>query len=267
MDPGKKMTNPKVAVLVADTFGDPFESIKRDIQPRVWDFSQTIDVYYMMGVRPTKVESLLNNFTNSARYSKLWRLQRLFDRYQLALIARRGRNVVKKGNELRVDIPEGLRYLGLKVIESIKFLHEQNYDIIYKTTLSSLVNPKVFSGTIEKVQLDSPFYGGTPMNFGTHPFVSGANLMINRRTSEIILSSLDNWDHGLLDDVAIGRLLERRVAITPVRSINLTLLDDIYNYTDPELNEVMHFRCKSSNKYRNDVAIMSQALKRIQDAE
>lgn len=261
------MTNPKVAVLVADTFGKPFESIKRDIQPRVWDFSQTIDVYYMIGVRPTKVESLLNKFTDSVRYSKLWPLQRLFDRYQLALFARRGHNVVKKGNELRVDIPEGLRYLGLKVIECVKFLHEQNYDIIYKTTLSSFVNPKVFSGTIEKVQLDSPFYGGTPVNFGTHPFVSGANLMINRRTSEIILSSLDYWDHGLLDDVAIGRLLEGRVAITPVRSINLNFPGDIDKYTDPELKMVMHFRCKSSNVYRNDVAIMSQALKRIQDAE
>jgi hypothetical protein len=117
------MTNSKVAVLVADTFGEPFESIKRDIQPRVWDFSQTIDVYYMIGIRPTKVESFLNKFTDSVRYSKLWPLQRLFDRYQLALIARRGHNVVKKGDELRVDIPEGLRYLGLKVIECVKFLH------------------------------------------------------------------------------------------------------------------------------------------------
>ena len=261
------MPNPRVGVLIADTYGEPFETIKRAMHPKIWSFSETLDVFYMIGEQPTKTQNFLNKFTDNVRYSKGWPIQRLFDRHQLATVSKSGSHLVRQHNDLKINIPEGLRYLGLKVIESIKYLHENNYDIIYKTTLSSLVNPKMFSEVIERIQLNSPFYGGTQIVYGHRPFVSGANLVINRKTTEIILGSLHNWNHGLLDDVALGRLLEGQVAITPIRSMNFSSLGDLMNCTDLELSEAMHFRCKSSSAFRNDVEIMNEVLTRINNAK
>jgi len=261
------MSNPKIAVLVADTFGEPFETIKREIQPKIWSFFENLDVFYMIGKQPTKVQSYLNKFTDNARYSKAWPIQRFFDQHQISSLSNSQPQLLRQDNNLKINIPEGIRYLGLKVIESIKFLHENNYDLMYKTTLSSLVNPHIFHETIKDIQLDSPFYGGTLIDHGKRPFVSGANLLMNRKTSEIVLSSLSRWNHGLIDDVALGRLLEGMVTITPIQSINLENLDDLENYTDLEISKVMHFRCKSSRVLRNDVEIMSQLLTRIQNAE
>jgi hypothetical protein len=260
------MSNAKVAILVADSFGEPFETIKREMQPKIWNFSENFHVFYMIGIQPTKVQSFMNKFTDTVRYSKLWPIQRLFDQHQLSSVFNSLPHLIRQDNELKINIPEGLRYLGLKVIESIKFLYENNYDLIYKTTLSSLVNPQIFSETIKNIQLGTPFYGGTLIDNGNRPFVSGANLLINRETAEIILRSLDHWNHGFLDDVALGRLLEGVVAITPIRSMNFSSLEELDRCTNLELSEVMHFRCKSSSVLRNDVEIMSEVLKRIQHA-
>ena len=110
-----------------------------------------------------------------------------------------------------------------------------------------------------------PFYGGTPINFGSHPFVSGANLMVNRKTLEIIMSSLSKWNHGLLDDVAIGRLLEDKVSIYPIPSKNFSAVDDVKACLTEDIKNTMHFRCKSSSIERDDVAIMTEVLRKLQN--
>jgi hypothetical protein len=261
------MSSPRIAILVADTYGEPFETIKREVHPKIWRGFENIDVFYMIGKHPTKVQDLLNKFTDNIRYTKAWPVQRLFDQLQLSPVANSLPSVVGQNSELEIDIPEGLRYLGLKFLTSIKFLSENNYDLIYKTTLSSIVNPKIFSKITQEIELKQPFYGGTLINNGNRPFVSGANLLINRSTSEIVMSSLARWNHGFLDDVALGRLLEGTVAITPIPSMNIGSLHDLESRTNLELGEVMHFRCKSSDLLRNDVEIMRKLLMRMQNAK
>jgi hypothetical protein len=257
------MSSPKVAVIIADSYGEPFESIKSEIQPSLWKFENHPDIFYVKGEPPTELQRHLNHFTDSMRYSKLWLIQRLFDQIQVGIKSMREMNVKHFGTELYLDIPEGLRYLGLKVIKSLEYLHKQNYDVVYKTTLSSLVNDRNFLLEVSRVNLSSPYYGGTVINFGRHPFVSGANLMINRKTIEILLNSKSKWNHGLLDDVAIGRILEGKVEISEISTLNIETLDELERLTTADLAKTTHFRCKSSNLARNDVEIMSALKKRL----
>jgi hypothetical protein len=259
------MLRPKIAVLVADSFGEPFESIKIEIQPRLWQPLSDVDVFYMRGRKPNLIQTGFNLFTDNLRYKKAWPIQRLVDQQQISLISRKKYTATLEKGDLNVNVPEGLRYLGLKLIQSLKYIYHHEYDVVYKTTLSSIVNPTVFQQISHQIDHSEPFYGGTPINFGTHPFVSGANLMMNRKTLEIVLNSLKKWNHGLLDDVAIGRLLEDKVSIHPIASINFSTLDDAKAWPLEDIKTTMHFRCKSSSVERDDVAIMIEALRRIQN--
>jgi hypothetical protein len=257
------MSNQKIAVLIADSYGEPFETIKADIQPQLWNSIPGIDVFYMRGSKPNVWQASLNTFTDRVRYKKYRPVQRFFDQRQLSILSKKKYEVILKDKNLIINVPEGLRYLGIKYIQSLKYLYSQDYDIVYKTTLSSVVNLKLFNVIAAQIDHTKPFYGGTPINFGSRPFVSGANLMINRKTIEIILNSLDKWNHGLLDDVAIGRILEGKVPIHAISSINFSSVSQSISCLNSEIESTMHFRCKSSSSDRNDVAIMIEVMKRI----
>jgi hypothetical protein len=125
------------------------------------------------------------------------------------------------------------------------------------------VNPKEFLAAIAEINMDQPFYGGTLVNFGKHPFVSGANLMMNSKTIEILLKAQKEWNHGLLDDVAIGRILENRVSITPLRSMNISKVTQVHKIPKIEFTQIMHFRCKSDEIIRNDIEIIHEVKERI----
>jgi hypothetical protein len=258
-----QMVERRIAVLIADSYGEPFETIKAIIQPQLWESLPDVDVFYMRGTEPNSVQNKLNTFTDKVRYKKYWPIQRFFDQIQISHIAKKNYEVERRHKDLFINLPEGLRYLGLKLIKSLNYLYIENYDVVYKTTLSSLVNPRNFKKITAEIDLSVPFYGGTPINFGVRPFVSGANLMINRKTIEIILNSLHKWNHGLLDDVAIGRVLEGHANIKPILSLNFSSVSEVLSIPNSEIQSAMHFRCKSSKLKRDDVEIMKKVIKRI----
>jgi hypothetical protein len=253
----------KIAVLIADSFGEPFESLKSDIQPRVWDFENRPDVFYMKGIKPNRLQVGLNKFTDETRYKPWWPIQRAFDCIELRRYQGQEIKVELSGQDLSLELPEGLRYLGLKVLTSLEYLITKGYDLFYKTTLSSLVNPREFQKKISQINLNTPYYGGTLVNFGGHPFVSGANMLINRKTVEILISNKKRWNYGLLDDVAIGRLLEHHVEVSPLESLNIASVGEVSKYLTTDIENTMHFRCKSSKLPRNDVEIMRSLSERI----
>jgi hypothetical protein len=154
-----------------------------------------------------------------------------------------------------MEIPEGLRYLGVKILTCLEVLYNFGYDVVYKTTLSSIVIPQNFQSAISSIRAEEMFYGGTLIKSGCHPFASGANLMINRKTMEFLLSHKSKWNHGLLDDVAIGRLLENIVPIAPLETLNVSSTSQVDELQSKELSKVMHIRCKSDLPKRNDVEI------------
>lgn len=252
-----------MAVLIADSFGYPFEEIREIVQPLIWRFPGHPDLYYMRGKNPNVLQKRLNTFSDTQRYSKFWPIQRSFDQVQLGLSSKFPKHIEPHTNHLEIDISEGLRYLGLKFFTALKYLYEMKYDIVYKTTLSSIVIGDNFKRQTDSIDLSSPFYGGTPINFGRHPFASGANLMLNRKAIAELIILQKRWNHGLLDDVAIGRLLENSVSITEISSLSISSLTELEHLSDDELHSMTHFRCKSSLPIRNDVEIMLSLYERL----
>jgi hypothetical protein len=257
----------RVAVIIAHSFGDTFETLREQIQPKVWSrFEENeIEVFYALGNRPNVLQKTLDTISVKFRYSKhLWIIQRLMDSFTLDTRNTRLPKVQKDGETLRVDFPEGHRYMGIKMIAAFKYLFEQNYDIIYRTTLSTVVIPENFRRVIDTIDNRYPFYGGTKLSFLKPNFVSGANLFLNHCALEYILENVKKWHHWDLDDVAIGKILNGKIEITELSSINFSSLEDAEKFNYKNLDQAIHIRCKSNRLIRNDYEIMTEVLRRLE---
>lgn len=256
----------KVAVIIAHSFGDVFASLRTEIQPRVWSRFQKneIDVYYVLGNKPNFLQAALDRVSVKFRYSKyFWVIQRLFDRYTLGFWNSRPPQLLKEGDTLKVEFPEGHRYLGVKMIAAFKYLFDEGYEIVYRTTLSTVVVPENFESAIQNIDLHSPFYGGTKLDFMKPHFVSGANLFLNRKSLAFILDNIKGWHHWDLDDVAIGKMLHGKIEIQELISINVSTIEEANSLDYENLNEAIHIRCKSNKPIRDDREIMELVLKKL----
>lgn len=253
---GDSVKRSRTAVLIADSFGSPFSELKAEVQTLIWSPISNVDIYYMRGFRPNKFSEFQNQMSEKMRYSKLWPIQRATDNL---LLSKKSINIPTASfanHDIKVEVNEGLRNLGLKSLSAYKALMDFGYEIVYKTTLSSIVQPKLFQEAVENIPSNTPHYTGTVIHFGEKPFISGANLFLNRKAIEILLRKRTYWQHGLLDDVAIGRLLRGYLSDTGLNSINIESLEQVEKLTKKEITRTMHFRCKSSKTPRNDVEII-----------
>jgi hypothetical protein len=259
----------KIAVVIADSSGEPFTAIKDALHPSIWNnlTSSGVDVFYVSGKKSTFLKGLINNLSEGVRYSKLWPIQNLID----CILLSRYNKVLPpcnvKENLIEVEICEGLRTLGVKMLSAYNYLYRENYDYIFKTTLSSIVNEKVFLEFIHKLPRYSIVYGGTPVNFGLHPFASGSNTLLSKQALGLLFRDLARWNHGFLDDVAMGRIFEEITEITPIASLHIESIDELNQIPDLELKQTIHFRCKSRATPRNDVQIIQELRSRLRNLE
>jgi hypothetical protein len=256
----------RIAVLVADTHGEPFQSLKNEIFEKTWgNLSSEIDVFTMLGQTGTTRSRILNSISNDLKYSKFWILQRLIDKATLWRYKFQLPKVACVGNEITVEIPEGLRYLGPKYLASLSYLFNQDYDVVYKTTLSSVVQPHILLANIKAIDLEREFYGGSTVGNKNRYFVSGANLTINKTMFELVESQLLFWDFSDYDDVALGKIAKKlNVPITQINTLNIDSLDSLAAFGDSDLVNVMHFRCKSISIPRSDGEIIMKLIERLE---
>jgi hypothetical protein len=255
----------KLAIVIADSSGKPFEEIKASLHPAIWERLALlgVDIFYVKGTEPNRMQQSLNNFSEVSRYSKFWPVQNLLDRLLLFKFNSRIPSCRVNQHFIKVEICEGLRTLGVKMLSAYKYLYQENYDCIFKTTLSSLVNEDAFMAFIHNLPRDRIVYGGTPVNFGNHPFASGSNTLLNRAALEFIFDNLNHWNHGFLDDVAMGRIFEGIAEITPIASIHIDSIAQANSIPGEKLKQTVHFRCKSRSIPRNDVEIIQRLRERL----
>lgn len=255
----------RVAILIADSSAEEFNSIKSNFHPQLWNFESTheVSVFYVKGRTAKPAEKALNALTNKFRYTHLWPIQNVFDRVELSRYSRNKAKVTRNGSELKVDTPEGLRYLGAEMLAAYLYLFSYGFDLIFRTTLSTVVNPKAFTEVVDKIPLHRPFYGGNIVDFGGHPFISGANTYLNSQCGEIICRKSTSWNHGFLDDVALGRILEKSVTPTQINAANVSSLAEVRQLTDLEIVNTPTFRCRTFTEPRTDSVIMREMQSRI----
>jgi hypothetical protein len=167
-------------------------------------------------------------------------------------------------NVLKVEVSEGLRYLGPKYLASVQFLFNEGYDIVYKTTLSSVVQKDLLLNLLENVKPDIAFYAGSIVYSGNRQFASGANVALNQTMFNLVTMNLKKWDFADYDDVALGKIAaQENVVISEISTMNIGSVRELNLLTESQLSRTVHYRCKSTDSPRNDVEIIDKLLKRL----
>jgi hypothetical protein len=257
-----------LAILVTDTYGEPFETLRKEIGPvlsaRAKEFN--IDVYFIKGQKPTRIESFVEQYSNRFRYSQFWPLQFILDSLLLYKYNFVKQKFVRHDYEIVSEIPEGLRTLGVKVMLGLGILSE-HYDFVLKTTSSSMFNFDKLSDEVNKIRnMDcEKVYAGSIISFNRHrKFVSGANLLLSKSSIELLQAKKMKWIHGNLDDVEIGRIMHKhKIEPISLSTINIASLKELDRIFDSQLRETQHFRCKGESFPRMDKEIILGLLGRL----
>lgn len=145
--------------------------------------------------------------------------------------------------ELRIQ--RSLRPITLQNKNTTKLIQNENttkliphYDFIWRTNLSSVLDFRGLHTYISGLQSSVGFYGGYIGKASSYFFASGAGFLMSRDVASYLVTNkhLLRWD--LIDDVAIGALLEPRFGLVP---IDRCWVDENFSGCP----DVFHFRCES----------------------
>ena len=77
-------------------------------------------------------------------------------------------------------------------------------------------------------------------------FLSGAGIILNKKTTQLILDKRINWDHSEWEDVSLGKLLdENGVLFTTGKRQDIQ-----YNFYNNIIDKtIYHYRCRLDNHY------------------
>ena len=165
------------------------------------------------------------------------------------------------GDRLYLDEPEGLYNIGSKTIKMYEYCFDNiEFDYIFRTNSSSYVN---INSLVDFIK-DKPnynFYSGVVGNFGDIKFASGSGYFISRDLIKKVINNKSNWEHNLIDDVSLGKLMMKlNIPIYPGKRMDientLHLSENHYHYRvkNPTNREIDIIRMNKIHEiiYKND---------------
>lgn len=258
----------KAAILIADSHQELYSEIKRFTHSIIWgnNLWKDFDIFYFEGSRPSPIQESLGNIIENGRNSKFSLLIRAEELLSTKMFSRNIPIACRRNSTLSVDIPDTLRNLGKKSVSAYGWTLKENYDFVIKTTISSVFNPRLLKKFLERSEASEYIYSGKIINPGPHQFCSGANLILNRKSLEFLSNNFHKWDHSVLDDVAIGKIMKvGKIPFINVDSINLSSTEEVDFLTSFQLQNTLHFRCRTFSKIRNDTTVMLNLMERLQN--
>jgi hypothetical protein len=118
-----------------------------------------------------------------------------------------------KGDTLYLRTKTDFQSVGLKTLEAFEWSYNNlNFDLIFRTNASSYIHIPSLIKYAEENFTQTIYAGveGKQMYFEKQfIFASGAGYIISRNIAKLIIDNKKEWNHKLLDDVALGDLLTK----------------------------------------------------------
>lgn len=135
-----------------------------------------------------------------------------------------------------------------KTVEALSFFlsTDPSIEYVWRTNLSSVVDVDRLEKYLDTIP-STKFYGGyigKAVNENIF-FASGAGFLMSRDVAEYVVANKASLRYDLIDDVAIGALLEPKFGIVPIDRIWVQTGEE-----DIESEKVFHFRCESYQHLR-----------------
>jgi hypothetical protein len=159
---------------------------------------------------------------------------------------------------VRFDIAETSGNFALRFLEMLDWVLEtQQVDFIWHSNISTYLNLNRLQVFLNENE-SKFYYAGVIGNYLNFDFVSGASVCLGRDTAQLVVLNRNQWDHSLLWDVALGKLLnEHSIRPTVIDRIDLTETKEVQFLSEDQLKTTINFRCKSGRWRRKDHKIMN----------
>ncbi len=158
---------------------------------------------------------------------------------------------------IEIQIPDGYLSMKWKDLGLLKYYYEEtNHDFLVITTTSSYLNLRNLDLLLQQLPTSNTYYGPSPHTDAK--FVSGSFRVISRDVALAILENSKYMRATLLEDVALGRLLNR-LGISPsfFQITSFDSVSDLKAAQFEDLKHLVHFRLKTgTNEHRGDTELM-----------
>lgn len=126
-----------------------------------------------------------------------------------------------------------------KTITGFKYFSSKDYDLVFKTNLSTIINFDKFYEYCLSVNCENFIYEGRVGKHLDYEFCSGAGMLLNKKTVNLVLNNINKIDDTWTDDIFIGYVLNKLNGIQPIENglnrfdilSEITLTNEIKNYT------------------------------------
>jgi|688.fasta_scaffold584040_1 hypothetical protein len=260
----------KRAILVAMADEYPFKEIHESLHSELEGLYKKygFDVFYVYARKSSKLEKSIRRAIEEIRWGKFYLLLRIYDLLILSRFKYFIPNCTVQGKYIRVNVPEDLRHLSIKILSSLEVIKNLEYDLVIRTTASSILNPRLISIQCSRIaSLSNIYYGGKEIRqMDGFRFISGSFTILNRKAMNLLLNSRRRLDFSLIDDVCFGRLFKsNEISTEDLASINVEEVSSVPSLES--IHETFHFRCKSGTVNRNDLAVMQHLMRQIKKNE
>jgi hypothetical protein len=249
------LTEPKILVLILAIEKDPWKKIEIEGQDTTWKQWRpgNVEIMRYIGMdRPSLFWIFLD---------KLWMFNQKLQALTKGKFSPRFLNrVLGSENQFtsRIDqsadliyttVPDLYSLIGIKTVEAFKAsINNFDFDYIYRTNVSSYIDLIKLNEFVNNKPRDG-YYGGA---VGTHQgisFASGCGYFLSRDVVNKVLENRKLWDHNLIDDVSLGKLLTKELDIE-VQEIGRLDLESA-NFSQLEIENksqtIFHYRCKAAS--------------------
>jgi hypothetical protein len=159
------------------------------------------------------------------------------------------------GRRLALPVADDLPNVGRKTLACFEYvLANRDFDLVFRTNCSSYVDlPNLREYALGHARVDRFYAGSVRVHDGVQ-FASGSGYFLSRDLVELAVRQRAEWDHSLLDDVALGAIVARAgVEPAPLPRHDYATLADA---RDADTSQ-FHFRCKTYSWQRlEDARIM-----------
>lgn len=259
LDNTRNIEVPQIAILIADCHDNFFGEIRQGIHSRIWKPFQDAgyQIFYIKGTKPNSLEVILNYISDKLRHTHFQFIQYFINKIFIEKIDKRKIKIINSNNNLLVDIPEGLRHIALKMLLGMKYLEEKGFKLVYRTTTSSILSFNNFNKVLQSINMDRVIYKGSKGKHNGIEFISGANTLIDSKAINILFGEINRINFVYLDDVAFSKILWPYIDENDISSVSIGSTTELNYLNSEQATEIVHFRCRSYEKPRDDLKIMN----------
>ncbi len=271
-----------ILIVVFHTRQEPWEEIVQKGQFKTWvplSIKQGYKISYCFGPIPSRTSKKFDHWNEELRWHRGPRISSLRN-YINKILAKPFLSYIPKTYLSSYEgAPRGVDGLYLKIWDLYStarwkqlaifkhFLEKSECKYLVILTSAAYLQTEILRKTLNKIEGDVIFAGPFIQKDSTTPFVSGAQVVVNREFAKMCIDNAILFPGEILNDLGLT-IAAQKMGIKPIElpTLNFNSAGEIENTELGQILDNYHFRLKSfKSGKRNDVELFLKLKEKIEN--